>query len=184
VSRHLPPVLDEETLPEAALRAAVLDGELFPLGDGYCLIDVPLDADCRGRSLRALAVHGRALADRTAAWVWGAVPELTLPRTTVCSPTAAVGHTTGTPGLGTRSRIARLRVADIAHPGGVAVTSPWRTAIDLACARTDDIDDEVLLALIELAGASVADVLADLATRSRLRGRTRGAARLQVLVTR
>jgi len=181
---RLPPVLDERELPRPVLRAAVLDGELWPIGDGYCLADVPVDAAIRARSLRSVGAEGRVIADRTAAWVWGVVPELSLPRSTVLPRTPVAPHSTGAVEPGIRCRIARLRVGDVARPGGIAVTSPARTAIDLACRAVDEVADEILIGLIELAGTSARALRADLAGRSRLRGRRLGLARLQLLVTR
>ena len=181
---RLPPVLDSVVLPTAVLRAAVLDGEVYAVGDGFRMIDLPLDPASRACSLRTLAVQGRVIADRSAAWVWGVILDLALPWSAIIAPTAAVGHSLGVPELGVRSRVARLRTTDVCLPGGIAVTSPWRTAIDLLCADGEEVDDNVIIQLIELAGASASEIGADLATRTRMRGRKRGLKRLQVLVTR
>jgi len=181
----IPIVLDARALPEPVLRAAVLDGELYPVGDGYRVVDLPLDPDSRAGSLASIAVGGRVIADRTAAWVWGALPRAPLPRSTILASSVGVGHPSGVPEPGVRVRSARLRAGDVARPGGVPVTSARRTAIDLACADPRDwVEDAVLAELIAFSRASIDELSADLATRARLRGRARGLARLQVLVTR
>lgn len=179
---RLPPVIDAAVLPDAVLRAAVLDGELVAIGDAYLPIDLPVDPAARARSLRSIAVSGRVLADRTAAWVWGVVPDLTVPRCTIVPSTASVAHSPSAPAPGVHTRSARLPRADIAEPGGIPVTSPLRTALDLACG--DDGDLDAITALLALAGIGPEAALADLRGRRRLRGASGAARRLQVLVTR
>jgi len=180
---YLPPVLDVRDLPGPVLRAAALDGELWRVGDGYAPVDLPSDAASRALSLRGLAAGGRILADRTAAWVWGAAPTLPEPRTVIVTAVAVAAHGNGVPEPGVRSRLARVPAEDLARPGGVAVTTPRRTAIDLACAQ-GSVDDGVLCELIARAGTDVGAVIGQLMEVRRLRGRDRAIARLQLLVTR
>ncbi len=68
---HVPDLLDVLDLPVAALSAAVLDGELYRLGERYRPVDLPPDAAARAGSLAGLLGRGRVAASRTAAWVWG-----------------------------------------------------------------------------------------------------------------
>ncbi|MBO9577320.1 MAG: hypothetical protein J7480_00945 [Microbacteriaceae bacterium] len=178
----LPDLLDAEDLPEAVLRAAVLDGELYPVGPCYRPVDLPPDAAARASALRSTASQARVLAGRTAAWVWGAAADPGEPLSAFVPSTAAVGHTS--PLLGASIRVVRLRASDVMRLDGVPLTTPLRTAIDLLCAaapspaRADRLGVHALLAI---AGATAEDLLADLATRSRLVGRDRAIALAEAL---
>jgi hypothetical protein len=116
--------------------------------------------------------------------VWGALaarPE----QLEAILPSGAAGAHSGVPGRpGVRTRGRSLRRDEIATLGGVEVTSLRRTAIDLLCAREAGVTDEELLSLVERAGARLDTLRHDLSSRRRLRGRRRGLARLQLLVTR
>jgi hypothetical protein len=143
----LPTVLTTHDLPAPELGGMRLDGEVYPLAEGWCCIDV-LETPAH----RALAVRGRRserlIAELgTAAWVWGATP--TLPRLVeFCVD------------LGAR---ARLRLNPLVHvrelvldPGDRvdledgAVTSRVRTAVDLARVR-EPLSDEDAASIVELA---------------------------------
>lgn len=121
-------VLTVNDLPLAELYSARLDGQVFQVADSWCVID-----EIDGCSSRAIAasqlVPPRAIAERhTAAWIYGVAPE---PRrhqfcvvigartTALWSPRAQVREIVRTPD-------------DVNTVSGVRVTTPLRTAVDLA----------------------------------------------------
>ncbi len=171
----LTPVLAPADLTWAELQAARLDGDVYPLADGYCLL-----GEFESPRHRALAVLGprsrRLIAElATAAWIWGAGPEPAL-------PTLAV-----TPQARTRvafDRRACLREVvyaadDIATLDGVRVTTPLRTAIELA--RQPVFDGNAAAAVSRLAavaGFGIDDCRTALALRRGLPAKKRAAERL------
>jgi len=184
----LPPLLGADELPPPVLRAAVLDGELYPVGEAFRPVDLPLDPPARAASLAGLAVHGRIIAGRTAAWVWGVGAAPALPYAVVLPHAAAVAHASPTEAEGVRVRTLRMRASDAVRLGGVPVTTPMRTAIDLLRSPEDAAGEGGAVGLVEvlarLCAIDLVDLRVELRTRSRLVGRTRALARLQVLVTR
>jgi len=129
MSPALRPVLTTADLPACELRSLVLDGEVFVVDDGVSPID-----EVPGPRLRAIAL-GRTLAERliveqySAAWVWGALftPPL---KHQVCADIAA--RSRPTPALRLDVREVVIDDSDLRRVGGIRVTSPRRTAIDLA----------------------------------------------------
>ena len=115
-------------LPLAELCSARLDGQVFQVADSWCVID-----EIDGVHTRALAasqlVPPRAIAEQlTAAWIYGVAPEprrhqfcvLIGARTTaIHSPRALIREIVRTPD-------------DVHTISGVRVTTPLRTAVDLA----------------------------------------------------
>ncbi|WIE77126.1 type IV toxin-antitoxin system AbiEi family antitoxin [Curtobacterium sp. MCSS17_007] len=122
-----PRLLTSDDWPEAELRAAVLAGDLVPVG---CCWASP--AEPQVPALRA-AAHAWRLSDRrlvasgrTAAWIWGATSrppatdEVSIPPNVRVRVAADV-----------RLREVRLGPDDVVLLDGVRVTTPLRTAIDL-----------------------------------------------------
>ncbi len=181
---RLPPLLDERDLPVPQLRAAVLDGDLYPLGERFRPVDLPQDPVARAGALRHVAAHARVLSGRTAAWIWGATPILALPYSVIVPSTAAVGHPTGLEDRLVQARSAQLRLGDIARLDGVPVTSPLHTAIGLICEAADDWDPPTILRLADCTDGGLIRLESELRSRPRVVGRRRGLSRLQVLVTR
>jgi len=179
---RLPTLIDTRILPDAVLRAAVLDGELVAVGEAYRVVDLPVDAATRARSVAAHARGGRVIAERTAAWVWGALADHPVPYTTVRSPAAAGAHTPVDVAPGARVRVVGLPPRDVVRLDGVPVTTPMRTAVDLICA--DAFDAATIRALLDLPSMSSGALRAELLRRRRRHGRARAIGRLQVLVTR
>lgn len=125
---RLPSVLTALDLPLPELQAARLDGDVFRLDAGFAPID-----EIETAHHRALVVHAglpeRVIAEQhSAAWIWGAAPPPS--RHEVCVA------------IGARARIADPRStavrevvitpAEITEVAGLAVTTPLRTALDLA----------------------------------------------------
>jgi hypothetical protein len=130
----VPPVLHETELPLAERMAARLDGELFAFADGHCAID-----EVERPALRLAAVLGarprRLIAELdTAAWVWGA--RLSTPaRLEFCVDLRARARPPATPLTTVREVV--LTPEDVAALGPHRVTTPLRTAVDLARIRED-----------------------------------------------
>ncbi len=128
----VPPVLHEAELPLPERMAARLDGELFAFGDGHCAID-----EVEGPALRLNAVLGarpsRLIAElATAVWVWGARD--TLPdRLEFCVDLRARARPVARPLTTVREVV--LHGDDVATLGSFRVTTPLRTAVDLARTR-------------------------------------------------
>ena len=136
---RLPIVLHPPTLSAVELRAAELDGELFAVGVGWIHADLPPTADTRAVSLRPELPARAILSDRTAAWVWGWTTRRV--GVAICIDTRA---RISSPNR--RSHRAREVVIDgdeLRHLGGVLITSPERTIVDLA--RHDEAEDVIVL---------------------------------------
>jgi len=177
----LDPLLQPGALSPAELRAAALDGELYPLGEAFRPIDLPPDPDARAASLRAVLGDRLVAAGRTAAWVWGASHAAGPPYSAWLPPG---GGSAGPPDARLRVREVLLRDDDVVARGGVRVASPLRAAIDLLCAPEPEFDREVVLRLLRACGGGRAALLAELGARPRLPGRRIALRRAQVLVTR
>lgn len=139
-------------LSPAELRAAELDGELVRVGDAYLPIDAPVGAVDRARSLAAARRETRLFVQRrSAAWVFGWCGEPT-------RHSFAVSIGSRVPS-GTRHRTgARELVIDdseLCHVGGVLVTTPTRTLIDLARAEESECTIADLARMISLSGVSL-----------------------------
>lgn len=125
---RLPPVLSPADLPLAELLAARLDGELFGVGAAFAPVDELEQPLHRAASLAE--ANPRLIAEqRTAAWIWGALPEPPA-RHEFCSTLAErVAHPTSR-WLTVREVV--LDADDIAVLAGRQVTTPLRTCVDLA----------------------------------------------------
>jgi hypothetical protein len=162
VSDRLPDVLSSGDLPLAELSSLCLDGELFPLGDLWSPLDVAEDRDQRARSL-ALLVPARAIAERlTAAWIHGLAPEPQ--RHQFCVPITARAYFPPSPRFGVREVVCdsghsvRLGASPVTRAGvragGLLVTLPLRTALDLARWPPPELPAPapLIAALLRLAG--------------------------------
>ncbi|WP_181429060.1 type IV toxin-antitoxin system AbiEi family antitoxin [Curtobacterium sp. MCSS17_008] len=122
-----PRLLTSDDWPEAELRAAVLAGELVPVGRCWAS-----PAEPQVPALRA-AAHAWRLSDprlvasgRSAAWIWGATSrppaadEVSIPPNVRVRVDADV-----------RLREVRLDPHDVVLLHGIRVTTPLRTAVDL-----------------------------------------------------
>lgn len=147
---RLSPVLDPTDLPEAELRAAVLDGELFAFGDAYCPIDEIAGARHRAVTIAA-ALPSRVIAERrSAAWVLGLGDGPPSPLE-ACTDIEARIRTVPESGLVIREVI--IDEDEWCTIGGLRLTTPLRTAIDLA--RIDEhfgSDERELVAGLALLG--------------------------------
>ncbi|GAA3866397.1 hypothetical protein GCM10022381_07530 [Leifsonia kafniensis] len=167
---RLSSVLTTADLPIAELSSARLDGELFGLGEFWCPIDVHDEPATRALSVARLLPR-RAIAElQSAAWIYGVAPEPAQHR--VCVDTRARAVIASSPRLQVREL---RRVGDDSQLiGGLGVTTPLRTAIDLARWEqpTTLAVPEVLAGLLRYAGfASVGPVLEGFVAHSRAEAR-------------
>ncbi|NEM90230.1 hypothetical protein G3T37_02525 [Galbitalea soli] len=177
---RLSPLLSTREFPVAELAALRLDGEGYPVDE--CV--APLD-EVPSAHQRALALTGhlpaRSIAELdTAAWVWGALPDPP-PVHTVCLDIEARARIA--PSHRLRVREVVLDTADVCRVGLLALTSPLRTAVDLARIRTcwDRSDHEMLRALMSI-GRFDAEEFAAMLTRRRNLPRKREALQRLALV--
>jgi hypothetical protein len=173
----LPSVLTDRDLPSAELRAMQLDGELVAVDDAFAPIDQPPTATQRAASL-ALYSQQRLIAEqRTAAWVWGA--SLDPPRRHEFCVSIGARARASHPG---RLQVREVIIApnEIVTLGVVRVTSPLRTAIDLARFQ-DTFDGELVAALLGATGLRRDQCLAELDSRPHLPGKKIALQRLGAL---
>lgn len=118
-----------------ALGRLVEQGELRRLFSGvYVAADVTLDPELRARAAFSVLADDVVLCDRTAAWIWGVdcfgYAELDGPMPVECV-TPRFRRATERTGCDGGSR--DLLPEDWCTVGGVRVTTPLRTALDLGC---------------------------------------------------
>jgi hypothetical protein len=175
----LSPLLDDRSLPDAELQAMRLDGQLYRLGDAW----LPSDA-VETPAVRAAAVLSgrsrRLVAElRTAAWVWGAVPAMPRPLE-LCADVRARARVR--PGAEAVVRELVLDDGDVVRLDGLGVTSPLRTAVDLARARDDDA--KVVRRLAAIGGFALDDAIRLVTGRRALPGKREAITRLTVALGR
>lgn len=113
--------------PEAELRAAVLSGELVAVGACWASPVEPQTPSLRAAAAGWTLRDARLVAGtRTAAWIWGAASRPPAPLEAAISPQARV-HVDA----GVRLREVVIDPADVVRLGGLGVTTPLRTVIDL-----------------------------------------------------
>ena len=171
---RLAPVLSPADLPSAELQAARLDGELYGVGDCFSPIDIIDGRDQRALALATVVPHRLIVELLSAAWVWGAA--LSAPaRPRLCADITARTR----PPIG--SAILREVVvdqADVVILGRLRITTPLRTAVDLA--RLDpEPDREVIARLFDIGGFGLADCEALIQRRRNLPDKRRALLRLE-----
>lgn len=125
---RIPQVLSPCDLPEPELIAAMLDGELHRLGGAFCPVDAIAIASDRAASIAAEAPEWAIAEQRTAAWVYGAAPGLPRPLQ-LCVDSRSRVHPVSTRLHAFREVV--MTDHDARMLGGMAVTTPLRTALDL-----------------------------------------------------
>jgi len=168
------PVID---LPDPERQAMRLDGELYRLADGYVSIAVPDVPASRAAALLAHRPRRLIAARRTAAWIWGALP--TAPaRGEYLVDLAARWRPAPSEGLDVIESV--LHAGDVTDLGGAMVTSPLRTAIDLARFRSPftTADGDAVRELASIGGFGYDDALHVMDRGRNLAGKQLAATRL------
>lgn len=176
-------VLSSRDLPTAELQAGVLDGELVRVGEGYCAIDTIIDSHHRAASIATEVPRWCIAERRTAAWIYGILPEQPRQLSLCVSLRSKVRPISS-------QRCAFREVAvtegDIRVIGGLKVTTPIRTAIDIV--RIDDgFDAEcntIVRALSTLGtGFTLAECEVELTRRKNLPHKRKALQRLRVALS-
>jgi predicted anti-sigma-YlaC factor YlaD len=173
----LPPVLHQLHLPLAELCAARLDGELFALDEAFVPVDLCDTPEHRARTVY-LHCADRLIAElRTAAWIWGAAP-LPPVRHELCARITARAR----PITVQRSVLREVVIEEdeLRMLGGVLVTSPLRTTVDIARSSDefDAQDAEIVRSLFRLGKLELADVRRALDRRRNLPNKVRAMKRI------
>ena len=151
---RLSPVLHRSDFPVPELRALVLDGEAYQVGDCIAPVDELAGPIQRAAALAA-ELPARLIAEQhSAAWVWGAQPHPPHRHEVCADITARARPAVGAP-LSVREVV--LLHEDTSLLAGLSVTTPMRTAIDLArfVPLWDDTETDIVRALLSLAGVGV-----------------------------
>jgi hypothetical protein len=184
VTRHhgqmtlrLPPVLTSLDLPLAELCAARLDGELYSVGAAFAPVDEIEQPQHRAAALRT-GIHKRLIAEqRTAAWIWGALTAAPMHHQ-YCATVGARVSRTNVPWLTVREVVIDPREVLIVN--GLGVTSPLRTAVDMARFLPNFAQNELdaVTRLMRLGGFGIAECLALMNIRKNLPNKRQAARRL------
>jgi hypothetical protein len=177
MTRVLDSVLSRSDLPEAELHAAKLDGELFAVDECFALVDEVDHVRLRAAALRAVLPPRLIAEQRTAAWVLGAIRRIPTPHE-LCAESSARYRPAG---LVVREVL--LHEGDTVVIGGLRLTTPFRTALDLArfADEFDAADRETVLRLAEIGRFEVAALLGHLESRRHLPQKLRAGDRLRPL---
>lgn len=170
-------MLSRVDLPYPELLAAHLDGELYPVDTCFAPVDELERPIVRAAALVA-GLNSRLIAEqRTAAWVWGATARPPTPHEFCATLDARVAHRTA-PGMIVREVV--IDPEDVHMVGTLQVTSPLRTAVDLArfCAQFGDRESQIVRALMQLGGFGVQQCIDQLNRRRNLHNKKLAAERL------
>ena len=149
-------VLYRSEFPAPELRALVLDGEAYRVDDCVAPVDEVAGPIQRAAALAA-ELPARLIAEQhSAAWIWGAQPHPPQ-RHEVCADITARTR----PSVGTLLSVREVVLLheDTSLLAGLSVTTPMRTAIDLArfVSVWNDTEAEIVRALLSLSGVGVID---------------------------
>lgn len=145
-----------DRLTLAELCAARLDGDVVELGEAFLPADAVESPALRARSLAPLLTPAVAVTHSSAAWVHGALAEAPA-RHTLQRAVAARPHHRWDRRFAYRD--VRLPAEDVRDVGGVAVTTPARTLVDLA-RRDAPGDRDAARSLVRLHPSALAEALA------------------------
>lgn len=170
-------ILSTVDLPEAELCAARLDGELFSVDGCFSPVDQVEVSTVRAMALASLLPDRLIAEQHTAAWIMGVI-DLPPRRHQFC---AAIGAR-ARPANPHRMSIREVVITDseIGTYGGLRVTTPLRTAVDITrCSPTFPLADQALVrALLAFGNIAVEDCHALIALRRNLPGKRRTLERL------
>lgn len=175
---RLPPVLSCSDLPEAELHAAKLDGEVFAVGECFSPVDEVIGPAHRARSLAAVLPARMIAEQHTAAWVFGAT-DVPPPRPELCTDIDARARPASLAVLAVREVV--IESSEFCWMGGMRVTTPLRTALDLArfSARFGPGERKAIAMLARLGRFGLADCIEAIESRRNLPLKHRALPRLQ-----
>jgi hypothetical protein len=153
---RLTSVLSRSEFAAPELGALILDGEVYRIDDCVAPVDEIEGPDLRAAALAA-ELPPRLIAEQhSAAWIWGA-QELPPQRHEVCADITARARPAQGALLSVREVV--LLHEDTARLAGLLVTTPMRTAIDLARFVPDwnEKEAEIMRYLLELGQCSILD---------------------------
>ena len=163
----------EAGISHRRLQAMVADHQLrHPIENVYIAAQAPDDIPTRIAMLRLVVPQGCFIVDRTAAWLHGATmalapnDHLTPPRISMFRHAERGRLRNGLSRSGERTLLAR----DLMEIGGMCVTTPLRTALDLGRFLSRDQALACLDALVRLGFFSVEELLAEVPRMARQRG--------------
>ncbi len=154
-----------------------LDGDVVTFRDAYCAIDEIVTARHRAMTI-VVSVPPRVIAEqRTAAWVYGLCDSPPVPLE-VCTDIDLRTKTSPRSGLLVREVV--IEEHEIARLGGLRLTTPLRTAVDLARFRRDFGPDEreLIRGLAGLGGFDLAACVDAIDSRRNLPNKHRALERL------
>jgi hypothetical protein len=161
----------------AELCALRLDGVVFSIDDAFCAIDTVDSASLRASAIGYLCQHRLIAEQRTAAWIWGAIDAPPL-RHELCASLGARSR----PVDAKRSVVREVIIddADVIELGGIRITTPLRTVLDLARFSADFGDNElgIVRRLMSMHRITLADCVDQLDSRRNLPNKRRAKERL------
>ena len=151
------------------------------MGAGFRCIDEPESPRDRAGSLAAIVGDARVIvSDRSAAWVWGwARPSAALH--TCVSITARVASPLR---RRLRTREAVIDENEVVQLQGVRVTTPLRTAIDLARHDSDERVIDIIVEALQSGGVAAAALRNELGRRSGIAHQRRARERIDRAISR
>jgi len=174
-----PRLLTTAELPESELRSAVLDGELYRVGDGWAEIATLDDPAMRASSVSDLFGRHVIAARDTAAWIWMACATAPWQHHGIVPPDARHRDPSG------RVTISEMVIDDdeIVELSGLRVTGPVRTVLDIARASSWTEADRCRIGeLCRTYGVTSAQIDRLVLRRARLPHRHRAETRLGALL--
>jgi hypothetical protein len=153
---RLRPVLSRSEFPAPELAALVLDGEAYRVGECVAPVDEVVGPLLRAAALAAELPNRLIAEQHSAAWIWGVQSSPPL-RHEVCADITA--RTRPAVGAMLAVREVVLLHEDTVTLAGLCVTTPMRTAIDLArfVAEWNETEAETVHRLLALGGWSILD---------------------------
>ncbi|MGV8969412.1 MAG: type IV toxin-antitoxin system AbiEi family antitoxin [Microbacteriaceae bacterium] len=144
---RLPSVLTTSDLPLAELCAAQLDGQVFRIDECFEPVDIVYIRSQRAQAIGSLW-SGKFIAERSSAtWIWGATQRAPL-RHELCVSLGARARPATGHGVSVREVV--IENDEFVTLGGMRVTTPLRTLIDLARFAPEG-DSSVIETMISLA---------------------------------
>ncbi|MCU1406028.1 MAG: hypothetical protein JWQ43_2331 [Glaciihabitans sp.] len=167
MSYRLPDVLTPTDFSITEMSALVLNGEVYRVGDCVSPIDVIPSPQQRAAALQAVLPPNLIVERLTAGWVWGALFSFP-PRYELCADAGARTRPLDVERLDIREVV--ITTADTTDFSGLRVTTPLRTALDIARSR-DDFDEshiEIIARLMRMGGFATRQCAAELNKRKNL----------------